>query len=532
MSIYKMRTQFGGALKILLALIAFGFLIGAIFSFGAAPGGGRRQDSKAGGVVATVNGQEITGDEFETAWGRTVEMARERGMRSPLQLAELKGMVFQQLVQSRLILSAAQQMGVDVSDRRVNEEIEKNVTEFLNQSRNAVLGKPGKKEHRPKDPRDDREYREALASMDSSIADQEQRAKSQISEEQIKAQIAQQGIERKIKQGIKPVTERDVKDSYNVYKIRQIFLTKGSLPQEQVSAKAKKIRDAAASGEDFAKLVKENSDGPGKQNGGETEYSFENRWMLPPQVRDIVQKMKPGDVSPVIDTQFGSYIVKLESVTPKLPAKLDKKTMAARRKEIQQDREMMASMAFQEKMASNQNVKVNDPELKAYWLLFDAQRSFADKAAYEKKMKMAVAELKRAVKEKPANTVAAAKLSQMLDQQGQTEQAIRLLYPMLEGDKANAEGADLRMLLGDMLAKKGEKEKAIQQYQVASEVVPRADTQTYQQTHQMLIAKFQQLKRPDLAANEQKLLDDYTKQLEAMQKNAPKPGRAVPQPGG
>lgn len=532
MSIYKMRTQFGGALKVLLGLIAFGFLIGAIFSFGAAPGGSGRQQAGASDVVATVNGMEIERGEFDTAWQRAVDEAAEMGVRSPLQLADRKGMVFMQLVQSRLILSAAKDMGVDVSDRKVEDEIDKAVTAYLNQNREVVLGKPGKAEKRPKDPRDDSEYRDALRSIESSVAQQEEFAKARIPEEQVRAQIAQQGIQDKLKAGIKPVTEADVKSSYNVYKLRQIFLPLSGLPKEQVSAKAKKIHDAATRGGDFAKLANENSQGPSKTSGGETEYSFDNRWTLPQQLRDKVERMKPGDVSPVIETPYGLYIVKLESVTPKPPAKLDKKTTTARRKEIQQDREMTAQMAFQENLDRGKKVKVMDPELEAYWAMFEAQRSFSDKAAYDKKMKLALTKLKEAVKEHPNNTVASAKLAQMLDQQGKTEEAIRVLYPMLEGENAATEGADLRMLLGDMLMKKGEKDKALEQYKIASEVAPKTVPQTYLQTHQELMAKFQELSRPDLVAAEQKLIDQYNEQLKAMEKKAAKPAPSAPKPGG
>lgn len=532
MSIYKLRTQFGGFLKLLLGLIALVFIIGAIFSFGAAPGGRGRENGGASDVVATVNGSEISRQEFDTAWERTMYQANEQGIRSPLQYAEFRSRIFQELVQSRLLLQAAKEMGIDVSDRKVSAEVDKAVVSYLNENRNVVLGKPGKNEKRPEDPRDDRDYKQQLASIGSSVAQQEEFAKSRVPEDMIRAQIAQEGIQAKLKSTIKPVNDRDIEASYNVYKIRQIVLTAGSLPKEQVAARAKKIRDAAAGGEDFAKLARENSEGPSKDQGGLTDYSWENRWMLPPEVRDLVLKMKPGDVSKVVDTQFGSYIVKLEGVTPKMPAKLDKKARDARRKEIQQDREMMVQMDFQQKIASKQNVKVTDPELAGYWALYEAQKSFADKAAYEKQNKIAIASFKRAIKERSNNVVATVKLAQLLDQTGQTEEGIRLLYPILEGENATAEGADLRMLLGDMLFKKGENDKAIDQYELASEVAPKTDPSV----HYQLVAKFQQLKRPDLVANEQKIIDDFTKRMEEMralqEKANPKPAPKAPKSGG
>jgi parvulin-like peptidyl-prolyl isomerase len=530
MSIYKMRTQFGGALKVLLGIIAFGFLVGAIFSFGVAPSWQGSETSGGSDVVAIVNGSEIKREEYESAWQKAMYEANDRGIRSPLQYAEIRSMIFQQLVQSRLILAAAAEMGVDISNKKVNQEIDKAVVEYLKQNRDVILGKPRRGEDRPADPRDDRNYKNELKSIGSSIDEQEKIARSRVSEDQVRAQLAYEGIQSKIKASIKPVTDADVKASYNVYKIRQIVLSAGALPKEQISAKAKKIREAAVKGGDFAKLARENSDHPTKDQGGKTELTFENRWFLPPQVREVIYRMNPGDVSPVIDTQLGYYIVKLEAIEPRLPAKLDKKAMEERRKQIRQDREMNAQIAFQESLNKKQSVKVIDPELEAYWRLYEARQLFSDKAAYDKKMRMAISALRRAIKERPNNDVAAVKLAQLLNDQGKTEEAIRILYPMLEGKNARIEGADLRMLLGDMLVKTGEKDKAIENYKIASEIA-RADLMV----HQQLVAKYQELKRPDLVAAEQKWIEEFNKRAEAIrnlqEKATPKPAPKAPKTG-
>jgi len=522
MSIYRMRTEFGKYLKPILFLIALIFLVGAIWSFGVAPS--RRGQGPEGGtgVIAKVNGVEIRREDFEAAWEQTWEQAKDRGVRSPLAYADLRAQQFEQMVNNIVLLQIAQQMGVDVSDDRVEAEIEKRVTEELKLNRERVLGRLSR-ERAATDPRDDGEYRAALAEAGSSLAQQEAIARSKFSVNQIKAMLAMEGLTAKIRAGVKRVTDADIAASYNVYKVRQIVLPAGRLPEEQLVSKANKIVGAARSGTDFAKLARENSPGQSKAAGSVFELSFETSFGYPQPVIDALRKMKPGDISPPIRTDFGIFIVKLEGITSKLPAKLDKKAKEERRKQIMQIREMEARSEISRRMAQNQKVEVFDPEMLGYWQLMQAQRSAGNPTEEKRLRRAAINALMRARVERNS-PIAAAKLAQLLYEDGRTEEAIRILYPMLEGAQATQEGADLRLLLGDMLVKKGEKDRAIAQYKIASEVA-RNDPGV----HHQLIAKFQQLKRPDLVEAENKWLADFEvrqKQFEEMQKRAG--GRAVP----
>lgn len=528
MSIYRMRTEFGKYLKPILYIIAVVFIFGAVWSFGVAPESDDRGRKELENAIAKVNGIEVSRGEYEVLWEKAMDEAKSRRIRSPLQYAELRAMTFQQLVNSRLILSAAKQMGVDVSDRKVNERIDELVTEYLKQNREAVLGKLDK-EQMELDPRRDKKYKQELASINSSLKQQEDFAKSRIPPEQVRGELAMEGIQAKIKKDIKPATEADITASYNVYRIRQIVLPPGK-SEEQTANLARKIVSEAKAGTDFAKLARDNSEGQSTGAGETTEYAFEMRFMFPPEVRDTITSLKPGAVGEPVATQFGTYIVKLDSVTPKVPEKLDKKAKDARRKEIAQDREMSAAMAFEQKLRKNQKVQVTDSELNAYWQLYEARQNFADQAEYQKRLKLAIASLEKAQKERPNNYIAVAKLADLLHQDGRTEQAVSILYPMLEGENATIEGADVRLLLGDMLTKTGEKDKALDQYKVASEVAHNDPA-----IHQQLLMKFQQLGKPELVAQEQKWLDDYQKQMEefraAQEEETRKSKPEAPKPG-
>lgn len=102
-------------------------------------------------------------------------------------------------------------------------------------------------------------------------------------------------------------------------------------PEEEVSARhilvatedeAKALKEKLDKGADFAELAKENSKDPGsKDDGGNLGY-FGHGQMVP-QFEDIVFKLKKGEVSAPVKTQFGWHLVKLEDRRTKQPPAFD-----------------------------------------------------------------------------------------------------------------------------------------------------------------------------------------------------------------
>ena len=73
--------------------------------------------------------------------------------------------------------------------------------------------------------------------------------------------------------------------------------------------KIENIRRRVMAGEDFAQLAKENSDCPSSSEGGELGY-FERGKMVQ-EFEDAAFALEPGEVSDVVQTQFGYHLIKV-----------------------------------------------------------------------------------------------------------------------------------------------------------------------------------------------------------------------------
>ncbi|MCD6392081.1 MAG: peptidylprolyl isomerase [Planctomycetes bacterium] len=98
------------------------------------------------------------------------------------------------------------------------------------------------------------------------------------------------------------------------------ILIKADMKDETAKAEAtKKIEDLlkrARAGEDFAELAKQYTDDPGsKKTGG--EYTFPRGQMVPP-FEQAAFSLEVGQISDVVETQYGYHIIKLSE---KIPAK-------------------------------------------------------------------------------------------------------------------------------------------------------------------------------------------------------------------
>jgi hypothetical protein len=83
------------------------------------------------------------------------------------------------------------------------------------------------------------------------------------------------------------------------------------LTKDEARKKSQDLLERARKGEDFAKLATENSDDPGsKDKGG--EYDFFGHGKMVPEFEKAAFALKAGEISDLVETQFGFHIIKLE----------------------------------------------------------------------------------------------------------------------------------------------------------------------------------------------------------------------------
>lgn len=175
----------------------------------------------------------------------------------------------------------------------------------------------------------DAQFRTALQQSGMTYEEFEKNLEKEYTKERVK----QQEIMTKIQ-----LTEEESREYYRTHtkefekpaaiSIRDIFIAvptsvQGGQVVTNVAADdetAKKIADIRArllKGEDFTKLVAEFSESPSKANGG--LIGPINISELAPQVHELLDKMKIGDVSEPIHTPTGYQLIKLETRTAPTP---------------------------------------------------------------------------------------------------------------------------------------------------------------------------------------------------------------------
>ncbi|MFZ2999179.1 MAG: SurA N-terminal domain-containing protein [Undibacterium umbellatum] len=97
-----------------------------------------------------------------------------------------------------------------------------------------------------------------------------------------------------------------------------IAVAKDSSAADKAKAKAKAadiLTQLRKKPEDFAKLAKENSDDPGsKEKGGDLD--FFGKGMMVPQFDESVFKLKQGDISELVQSDYGFHIITVTGIKP------------------------------------------------------------------------------------------------------------------------------------------------------------------------------------------------------------------------
>jgi peptidyl-prolyl cis-trans isomerase D len=355
----------GWIVKILFAVIIFIF----VFAFGMSG-----LNNSGDPTVATVNGQVISRAEYQQMYERAAENLRRSNPDLPpaqTRSPEFKQMVLGQLISEKLLLDQAQKLGIRASDQEVAQGIA-SVAAFKDANGNfdkqRYLG--ALREIRMTPAEFEESYRQDLtmdrvkaavaAPADVSEAQARQifdwiseqasldyievlpadfRKKVDVDEAEIEAyykanqdrfQIPAQVTLRTLSftpaylAKFQTVTDDEIAEYYEANKdalqepeqihARHILVTVKESDSEADRQKAKeridKLYKEARAGADFAKLAKDNSDGPSAPNGG--DLGWFGRGAMVPDFEQAAFALDKGEVSEPVKTRFGWHIIKVE----------------------------------------------------------------------------------------------------------------------------------------------------------------------------------------------------------------------------
>ncbi len=135
--------------------------------------------------------------------------------------------------------------------------------------------------------------------------------------------LVQSLVEQQIRPGVE-VSDQQVADFYaenpqmfqrpEQVRARHILMSVQQGADDETKADAKTraaaARERAVSGEDFAALATELSEGPSAPNGGDLGFFSADRMVAP--FSEAAFALQPGEISQVVETQFGYHVIKVE----------------------------------------------------------------------------------------------------------------------------------------------------------------------------------------------------------------------------
>ncbi len=349
-------------------------IIALVFVFwGVGSGFGNKRN-----LMATVNKQEITLQDYQRAYENTVENYRQRFQGSIpdgfLEGLGIKQQVLSQLIQGALLRQGAQAMGITVSDLATREKIrqmaafQKNGTfdldlykRVLSQNRltpsgfeadiqNEMLAEAvidsikgftdvgdseinGRLQQRSEEIKLDYIAVSADSMKDKVEVDDEKLAKyfeehrdSYRTKPRVKLKYIPFSLKDKADTIAIDAAEVEAlykknRQQYNIPEKRRarhiLFRVEdktNELNKKVQRSKAEKILALAKKGDDFAELAKKNSEGPTASRGG--DLGFFARGMMDKSFEEAVFAMKPGEISDIVESSFGFHIIKLEEIKP------------------------------------------------------------------------------------------------------------------------------------------------------------------------------------------------------------------------
>ena len=506
MSITRMRYGMRTVIRPLMLIFVAIFFLSSFFIYG-----GYQQDRARASEHAQllrVNGVEVSRETFDTYLAQMAQQQRNMGFGGITFEHLLSTVAFDRALQDALKVQAAEKMGINVSEREAEEQIDKEVDEIVKMRAPTLKGEE----------LDDfkRQVRAAAFSVEAR-----------------RSALISQKLEEKIRASARPVEVQ----------VQHILVKTDSRSQADALKKAQEIHAKAKGGQDFAQLVTQFSEDEGsKPKAGDIGW-VNDKAQLVPEFKAASLKLKKGEISEPVLSQFGYHIIKATDERPYVSAEKDPKkkqedeagykdrvagaiwegySEGLRRHAKIEGLNPYAKGLLLEREVGPEGLPEGSPQARAK--LLAAAQAFSDALASPGQeagngLRWHIAELYKKVGDSTAGTTDADKMSK--------NEAYDKAVAMLNTALGKGADKEIYMQLGEMYQKMERKTDAVQAYIKASELA-------YDDiaVRGQLADKFKELGRMDLSkqqaaekrrreqqqAAEQKRMEAEQKKLAAEQK--------------
>ncbi|HBA89344.1 MAG TPA: peptidylprolyl isomerase [Geobacter sp.] len=249
-------------------------------------------------AVVRVNGKPITRLELDRSM--KIMLTQSRAQILPTELKKAQEGVLEQLTNSELLYQAAQEVEMKELDQQVKRQIEENRKRYASEV----------------------EFEAALAAVDMTRKELEEFTRRDVAINNM--------LEKRLGEKIE-IGDNEAKNFYDDNKSKYfdkkesvrashilIGLASGATEEAKKEAreKAQALQKRAQAGEDFAKLAQEASTCPSKAKGGDLGVFGKGDMVV--TFEKAAWALKPGEISEVVETQFGFHVIKLtDRIAPK-----------------------------------------------------------------------------------------------------------------------------------------------------------------------------------------------------------------------
>jgi len=538
MSIVGMRKFMQGRLQYIMLALAIIFAVGWI---GICIGSGRFEEKEEsfGGAIAKVNNEKLDWKTFEKDFRRALDEIQEQQggrMLSALEESMIRGRIFDDKVDQILRVQAAKEEGIKVSRREIKAKINQVVEDEVNRRKEQILARyKGKKTDKAFDAELRQSYGTSLRELKSNLH-------RNIDPNAVRQGLIAAKLEEKLKNSVDR-SDKALRESFDEVRFKQITVSTEMRPEAAAEQRAKELLGNLRKGANFATLAKQYSDDPYKTTGGDRGF-FMQRSSMDSILRDVVFKLKPGEIGGPIKIPVGYVIVKLDARQGALPADFnDPKKKKEYRDAYLTQEQYRILREYPEKLRRKAKIEIYDSELRGFEILKGLSAlGFLSPAGRKARFEAAIREYQKALQQVRGEPQATARIYTQIgysyDQMRRPEfglsseeqvkyraEAKKALRAAWEGSGSN----DLDLLLADIYIEEGKIEKALEHLEIASQsaIDPGIHYQLMSMLEKLTGSGFPKV--AELIAQERQWQADYERQMRERQGTFNQPP-AIPAP--